>query len=212
MAYPCLLVLIGTLQSCQPTVPRNTKTDNVVRKNLKAKLPRNLDEKAFLTPQVFGRTQGIGGNLAFSPKNQLLAVSSGHVASKGKSEGDALVQLWNLKTKQLLRTLKVPTENATALAFSPDGKMLATSVEGTEIFLWDVKSGKMLRELRKKEEDPTADMENHVRSLYFSPDGKILASGNDFDLRLWNPRTGTLKRSISILATMLVGFCRMAKH
>src|SRR5262249_53532295 len=71
-----------------------------------------------------------------------------------------------------------------ALAFRPDGKVLATaSAEVPEdILLWDLAAGKVVATLRGHSEGPMA--------AAFSPDGQMLASGGDWTLRVWDLRTG----------------------
>ena len=72
-------------------------------------------------------------------------------------------------------------ENVTALAFSPDGKKLASGAGFVEsaVRLWDVASG---RELARLEGHRT-----YVRSLVFWPDGETLASASgDQTIHLWD--------------------------
>jgi WD40 repeat protein len=70
-----------------------------------------------------------------------------------------------------------------SVAFSPDGKTLAAGSWDGVVRLWEVASGKELRQFDKQH--------GPVRSVAFSPDGKMLASGGDGSpIVLWDPHTG----------------------
>ena len=77
-----------------------------------------------------------------------------------------------------------------ALAFSPDGLMLASSVYGDVVKLWDVASGGELRTFGGR-----SDV---ISSVAYSPDGRILASGSfDATVKLWDVASGRELRSLS---------------
>ena len=70
-----------------------------------------------------------------------------------------------------------------AVAFSPDGRLLASAGDDPDIKLWETATGKL-----------AARLQGHtdwVLALAFQPDGKVLASGGfDGVIRLWDAAAG----------------------
>ena len=85
---------------------------------------------------------------------------------------DGTVRLWDIENQQQIGLLPHPHgHRVSSVAFSPDGKMLATG-EGEwwepVVRLWDVESQKQIGLLQGHT--------RQVHSIAFSPDGKLLAS------------------------------------
>ncbi|MGC1310172.1 MAG: GUN4 domain-containing protein [Phormidesmis sp.] len=137
-----------------------------------------------------GHTQPLLG-LAFSPDGQRLASSDGKTG-----------QLWNLATYQTVHSFDldqsighpVQPDNLGQVAFSPDGKTLATStlllplvqsepIPQQSITLWDVATGAPLQQIHE------------VTQFQFSPDGQFLLA-NGQTVQLWEPYSSLVDRNL----------------
>jgi WD40 repeat protein len=141
------------------------------------------------------------------PKGNLNKMTS-HVAFRPHASGQAMlattfdntVVLWDAKTGEQLGTLEhFATAEVKAIAFSPDGKLLATS--GTDFwYIWDVEKREQL--FRGK---------TLPYGLAFSPDGTTLATANnDSTIELWDVATGKEKLHIDVKNNVIEAICYSA--
>jgi RNA polymerase sigma factor (sigma-70 family) len=128
-----------------------------------------------------GHAEGIR-SLAVSADGKVLATGSQGNRGEPKTR---TVRLWDLAAaKELITEHAIElSDDAMAMAFSPDGKTLAAGLHEGDIKLFDVATG--------KERLTWKGHPDWVMSLAYSPDGKILASGcRDGTAKLWESTTG----------------------
>ncbi len=118
---------------------------------------------------------------------------------------NGFLNLWNARTAELVRSLKVSSYPVQCVAISPDGQQIASGSFRT-IQLWDAKDGTLLRQAQLKEQKgtTTGDIVGFDScTLTFSPDGKRIILGGELHeeegqdtsgsaLLLWDLKTGKL--------------------
>ncbi|MEU5068913.1 trypsin-like peptidase domain-containing protein [Streptomyces virginiae] len=130
--------------------------------------------------RILPKQPGAVLSVAFSPDSLTLAASA-----------DNTVRLWDVATGKTRAIFIGHTDTVQSVAFSPDGRRLATASADRTVRLWDVVTGKA----------PTRfALTGHtdaVLSVAFSPDGKSLATASaDKTARLWDLSTSTSRATL----------------
>ncbi len=108
--------------------------------------------------------------------NQVLAISpNGQYFAAGGM--DRILRLFEANGKTPVLTIKALEDSVSALAFSPDGSLIAAGIS-SEIKMWEASTGRMQCTLKS-----SADI---VRYIFFFPDGRnLITLANDGVIRIW---------------------------
>jgi WD40 repeat protein/transcriptional regulator with XRE-family HTH domain len=123
-----------------------------------------------------------------SPIGMVIPSPDGNRVAIAFDTGNApgVAQIWDTGSNQLLLSLSGHKAGVWGLAYSPDGKHIATGDNAGVVKVWDAETGK---ELFTLEHSPGSK----IRALVFSRDGKYLATGSQNGLgKIWDSRTGKL--------------------
>jgi WD40 repeat protein len=120
--------------------------------------------------------------VAFSRDGTRVAVA---LARPRPEQTRGKVEVLDVKTGRKLLTLGEGDSEVWEVAFSPDGRWLATGGAGGTVRLWDAATGKELHAL--------AGHLKEVNALAFSPDGRRLLMADRAHFVLWDPDAGAAK-------------------
>ena len=114
------------------------------------------------------KDRSIDGSALFVMSQIAFSPDGGRLATITKQA----VEVWNLKSGELVQTLRGHQQDVTGVWFSPDGRFLVSTAEqqsppAGELFIWDAQTGEKLKTLPG------------YTYATFAPDGTLIASGNE---------------------------------
>lgn len=126
----------------------------------------------------------LGGDLAIGPQGKRVALEG----------GDKEVLVLSLPKLRRLHTLRGHAGTINDLAWSHDGKLLASADQQGEIRVWDPAGGALSQSLKAK--DVT------FSRVGFTPGGELISSDFNRTLRFWDPSAGTCTKVVPALQKM----------
>src|SRR5262249_19041092 len=122
------------------------------------------------------------GSMAISPDGKTIAAAGSYAPGVGETVR-CWIDLWDIDTRKVRVTLAADEGVVSWVNFSPDGKKLIASSQGSGVVvLWDVATGKELRRLQPSK---------GIWPAIFVLEGKVIAVGHgDGVISFWSPESG----------------------
>jgi serine/threonine protein kinase/WD40 repeat protein len=175
-----------------PTRVQIVSPEDVLKERIRLEKDQiELPRHPLLVRQYEGH-KGPVSSFAIDPKQEII------ISASGWPEGDRTVRVWDFKTGKELRqfeTADVPQNPGSsgereapgefaAITLSADATEAVTGSTGGAVCIWDVATGKLLRQFTK-----------HSATVYAvtsDDEGRVLSGGRDQVARLWDLKTGNV--------------------
>ncbi|KAJ3001004.1 Transcription initiation factor TFIID subunit 5 [Globomyces sp. JEL0801] len=119
----------------------------------------------------------------------------GHLSDVDVRSSDHTCRLWDIQKGTCVRIFPKHNGAVTAMAVSPNGRLMASAGADHVIRLWDLGQGTLIKTM--------VGHESQITSLDFSKNGALLASSSDDDtVRIWD----VLKTESTVDLTKVLGY------
>jgi WD40 repeat protein/tRNA A-37 threonylcarbamoyl transferase component Bud32 len=123
-----------------------------------------------------------------SPTHNQISLGLGSILASGSD--DHTVKIWDLNSRQKIRTLKGHSGWVYSVAISPNAQTVVSGSNDKTIKIWDINTGKEIRAL--------TGHRGLISAVAISPDSAAIASASyDKTIKIWDINTGKVIRTLT---------------
>lgn len=160
---------------------------------------RKQDNTVYLWDTATGKSKGTLERIGRGSIQSFVYTPDGNTIATAGGWTDNFVQLWDAQTGDHKTTLTGHTKRVNSVAYSSDGKIIASGGADGTVRLWEVTTGKQKVVLGRTSwiNFLFPWLNPPVNSVAYSPDGKTVAAASwDHKLRLCDTQTTKLKATL----------------